>query len=345
MKALIKQLRHDGIFPKTPLSEEDKKLIANRLNYHRELRLRHEQFEHTPLSDAIKEWLNTLSPSTSRNYAYYIQDLRRRGFIPEKDNNNMVYTLGHFNRHPHNYLIDKIKQVEDWAEGTRQLHAACYISLTAFLNRATDGWFGRAQPSVLAANPTFFQTHDKCVTKALTLTECTRFIDALDKINKRDGLIARCMLQGAKRVSEAIELTLEQIDWDKNIIRFYQKKTGGMIKEIPITYPQHYMDTLKEYIASTTEQRKEARYVFVTRTGRMLTRIRLNHSFARASEAAGIKKVSPHVLRATWVTLAKQQNLQDTEIMKITGHTSSKAIYSYDKTSSEENFTKKFLLV
>jgi hypothetical protein len=51
------------------------------------------------------------------------------------------------------------------------------------------------------------------------------------------------------------------------------------------------------------------------------------------------------MLRATWVTLVKQQGVQDTEIMKVTGHTSSKMIYAYDKTSAEDNYTKKIVLI
>jgi integrase len=105
------------------------------------------------------------------------------------------------------------------------------------------------------------------------------------------------------------------------------------------------MDELKKYIADTANIRKEAPYIFVTRTGRFVTRLRCNYSFNRAAKKANIKKVTPHMLRATWVTLVKQQGVQDSEIMKVTGHTSSKMIYSYDKTSCENNYTKKFILV
>ena len=67
--------------------------------------------------------------------------------------------------------------------------------------------------------------------------------------------------------------------------------------------------------------------------------------FAKASQIAGLPKVTPHVLRASWVTLAKKQGVPDSEVMKVTGHTSSKMIYAYDKTSSEENYSKKLVLI
>lgn len=326
-------------------TEQSLQLFANQVAVNRSWSEFIDALEYTPMSAVIQHWLSNLSPATRRNYAYYIDDLRRRDLIPEYDGSGKVYTVGHFRHSSHELALEYIKKIQGWSEGTRQVRAACYISLTAYIERISRGWFRKAQASTLAANKTFFQINDKCVTQALTLTDWYRFIEKLDAINHRDGLIARCILQGAKRVSEVLEVMLEQIDWDKNIIHFQQKKSGGMIKKIPITYPQHFMDELRRYIAATTEQRKDAQYVFITRTGRPLTRERLHQSFARACAQAKIAKISPHVLRATWVTLAKQQGVQDTEIMKITGHTSSKMIYGYDKTSAEDNYSKKMILV
>ena len=153
------------------------------------------------------------------------------------------------------------------------------------------------------------------------------------------------MFQGAKRISEVLGVKLEQVDFENNIIRFRQSKTGGMLKEIPISYPKHFMDELQDYITATNEHRTNA-YVFITRTGKPVTRVRLNYSFEQASNKARMQhKVTPHMLRATWVTFVKQQGVQDTEIMKVTGHTSSKMIYAYDKTSAEDNYTKKIVLI
>jgi len=304
-----------------------------------------EQLGKMSIKDAIAVWLQNLNPGTRRNYAYYISDLLKRNIISEIDSMGSPYTVWHFNQVPHEAMIDFVKKIEEWSEGTRQVRAACYISFTAHLERISQGWFRRAMPSKLAANPTFFQVRDKCATRALTLSEWHRFIRALYEINERDSIIARCMLQGAKRISEALDLTLEQIEFEKNIIRFKQQKTGGMIKEIPISYPQNFMDELKAYIAATAAIRKDSQAVFVTRAGNKLTRSRFNYSFSKASEEAKMTKVTPHMLRATWVTLAKQQAVPDTEIMKVTGHTSAKMIYAYDKNSLEDNYSKKLVLI
>ena len=343
---IVKQLRLDE--QKRPLlkqTDQSLELFADIMEYKRTKTEFIEKLEYTPLKAAISEWLRTLSPETRRNYAYYMGDMIRRKIVPAFDAKDNIFTVGHFNHMPHELVLDHIKKVQDWCEGTRQLHAACYVSLTAYLNHISQGWFRRAMPSKLSASRTFFEVRDKCATETLKLPEWHRFIEALSSINYRDSLIARCIFQGAKRVSEVLEATLNNIDWEKNIIRYRQKKTGGTIREIPISYPSYFMDELKKYIADTANIRKEAPYIFVTRTGRFVTRLRCNYSFNRAAKKANIKKVTPHMLRATWVTLVKQQGVQDSEIMKVTGHTSSKMIYSYDKTSIENNYTKKFILV
>ena len=304
-----------------------------------------QKLEYTPLKAAIEDWLRNLQGETRRNYAYYVSDLMRRGIVPETDAEGNVFTVGHFNHIPHEQRVDYIKTVQDWSEGTRQVRAACYISLTAYLGRISQGWFRKAEPSTLASNKTFYSVRDKCATRALSLHDWHRFIAALYQINERDALIAKTMLQGAKRISEALSLRIDQIDFDKRLINFKQSKTGGTLREIPITYPVNFIAEMQEYIEKTREDRGSADLVFITNKGKGVFRTQLNATFDKASKAVKLPKINPHVLRATWVTLAKEQGVPDSEIMKVTGHTSAKMIYAYDKKSAAENYSKKLVLV
>ena len=297
-----------------------------------------EGLEHMTLSKVIQGWLSNLKGGTRRNYSYYVSDMMLRGFIPDS-------TVGFFNEVPHEANIDKIKTVEGWSESTKQVYAACYISLTSYLNRISQGWFRRAIPSNLSSNRTFFQVRDKCATESLTLAEWHRFIDVLEKINTRDSLIAKCMLQGAKRISEVLNVTEDLVDFEKGIIRFAQSKTGGTLRWMPISFPNNFLNALKDYLYLTQDRRTHDSPVFITSKGKKLHRSRLNFSFSKASDIAGIKKVTPHVLRVTWVTFAKTQGVSDSEVMKVTGHSSSKMVYAYDKSSSENNYTKKLVLI
>lgn len=335
--------REEEQFPILKPTEESIHLSAAQINLTGENLRFINTLEYTPVKAAIQDWLTNLNAGTRRNYAYYMTDMMRRNIIHDTD-------VGHFRLMPHEQVIDYIKKIEGWSEGTKQVYAACYISFTGHLERISGGWFRKAIPNSLASNPTFFQIREKCKTEALTISEWNKFIDALAEINKRDSLIARSLLQGAKRISEAISITLDQIDWDKNIIRFRQSKTGGMIKEIPITYPKYFMDELKIYIDSTADKRKDSS-VFITRNGKQVTRLRLNYSFAEASKKAGLKrndkplKVTPHVLRATWVTLVRQNGASDSQIMQVTGHQNNKMVIAYDKTSDEQNISKTQILI
>ena len=86
--------------------------------------------------------------------------------------------------------------------------------------------------------------------------------------------------------------------------------------------------------------------VFITRAGNGVMANRVAITFAKAGQAAGISfKVTPHVLRASTVTYLKQQGFQDSDIMKVTGHSSAVMVGAYDKTSQESNATERVQLV
>jgi hypothetical protein len=89
-----------------------------------------QKLELTSIKAAVQGWLRNMHGETRRNYAYYVTDMMRRGIIPEVDAEGQEFTVGHFNHIPHEKVIDFIKTVEDWSEGTRQVRAACYISFT-----------------------------------------------------------------------------------------------------------------------------------------------------------------------------------------------------------------------
>ena len=85
--------------------------------------------------------------------------------------------------------------------------------------------------------------------------------------------------------------------------------------------------------------------VFVTANGKGLLQCQIDRNFVKAGRRAGIPfRVSPHNLRATAVTLWKEDGFSDSLIMKATGHSSSAMVHRYDKTDIAENVTKKTCL-
>ncbi len=118
------------------------------------------------------------------------------------------------------------------------------------------------------------------------------FLEELDRINHRDCLIAKTILQGAKRKSEVLGLTIDRIDWDLKQISVKQKKTGGRVQLTVITYPVDFMEQLLTYLDGKTEG-----LVFITNTNSEVRPTQISRTFKQAGEKAGIPfKITPHVI-------------------------------------------------
>lgn len=293
-----------------------------------------QQLEKISVQEAVEVWLSTLSERTRNNYRSGIRRLAELGLF------DPLMTLQAFALVNHEAIVDQIKLASHWTECTKQARAACYISFTGFLYRRTKGIIPRALSSREGHGKTFFKVYDKVKTAAMSQAQWCVFLEELQKISTRECLIAKVMLQGGKRVREVLALETNQIRWDRRKIEFSQSKMKGMKKVTVITYPKTVMEKLKEYVGE-----REGR-VFVTRTGKAVQLNRLTGTFSKAGRNAGIPfKVTPHVLRTSTVTYLKQQGFQDSDIMKVTGHSSASMVASYDKTSQEINATEKIHLV
>ena len=79
-----------------------------------------------------------------------------------------------------------------------------------------------------------------------------------------------------------------------------------------------------------------------TRSGKSVMINQLAVTFAKIGKAASVSfKVSPHVLRASAVTYLKQQGCQDSDPMRVTGHSTSEIVCIDDKSSRTNNARKK----
>ncbi len=286
------------------------------------------------LEEALSFWLTTLAKKTQINYRSGIRKLIEFGLI------NPLMTLQAFSLINHEAVIDHIKLIQDWAESSRQARAACYVSFTGFLSRRLQGVVKKALPNKEGSSKTFFRIGEKVKTQAMTQAQWVQFFKELDKINPRDCLIGKVILQGGKRVNEVLSLQIHQIDWDRCEITFPQSKMKGVYKETVITYSESIMKMLRALTGDRTG------HVFITRFGKSVMINQVAVTFAKAGKKAGIPfKVTPHVLRASAVTYLKQQGFQDSDIMRVTGHATSEMVYAYDKSARADNASKKVTLI
>lgn len=301
-------------FPVLRRTEESEKLYYLRSELQRQYLNLINTLEYLSLSAAISDWLWRYEPNTRRKYTEYMTDLINHKVIHEFFADGKVFTVGGFRHIRHEQALDYIKKMQDWTEGSRQARAICYISFTSYLHEISNGWFRRVAPADLDEDKAFYRLRPKAISQALNLEDWHRFLDVLDSNNQRDSLIARCMLFGGHRVSEILNIKVDQLYLEKNIIRFARGKNKQL--EWPLIYPPAFIDELKEYIKSTQNHREGSEFLFVTRNGKPLTRSRLNYSFAHASDQAGIAKVTPEILRATWLRFNKE-DVVDEKIFKI----------------------------
>ena len=118
-------------------------------------------------------------------------------------------------------------------------------------------------------------------------------------------------------------------------------KTHGLEKYTVITYPEYVMIELKDYIGD----RKEG-LVFIAKNGNKIHSTQLNRSFEITGFRSKLNfKITPHTLRTSTITYLVKQGFNDSEIMKITGHSSPNMIRLYDKTDKAKNISKQISLV
>ncbi len=291
------------------------------------------------LLQAAEQFVMTLQGQTKRAYKAALQAIfhcfkTHRLFSPE----NSLQTFSLSNPE---FLLDEIRSKLPGSDATKQARSAAFISLTRYLQRATGGMVRCVLVRKDKTNPTFRPIRETSLTTSLKQADWVKFLIALNGICFRDYLVAKTMLQGAKRVSEVIEAQIERIDWEHNRISFKQLKSRQIEKFTIITYPISFIEELRGYLAGRT-----AGPIFITKTGKPLSQAHIYRSFAKASRKGGLStNVHPHMLRASAITYLSSQGFHSDEIMRVSGHADAKLIRYYDKTPLEKNPTQNVNLI
>jgi integrase/recombinase XerD len=291
------------------------------------------------LLQAADQFLKTLNGNTLRAYKAAfnsIFDLFSRTGLFDPQNSLQMFSLSNLE-----YLLDQIRTRIVGTEATKQARAAAFIALTGYLQRATGGMIRKAIASKGKGNLTFRQIRESAITRAMTQAQWMRFLGCLKHISFRDYLVAKTVLQGAKRIGEVLHAQINQINWMKNQIIFKQFKSREVEKYTIITYSISFMEELRQYLGN----RKEG-YIFLTRNGKPLTQSHIYRTFAYAGLRCGFSfRVHPHMLRASAITYLASQGYSVDQIMRVSGHSDSKLVRYYDKTPIEQNPSQEVSLI
>lgn len=303
------------------------------------------------VQDAIEKWLESiLNPRTKKSYSLAMSGLIARDFL------NPCWTLQQFSLISPERIIDSIKTEpvfirdrkgndtdKQWLMKTKEARIACFLTFTRYLSRKTEGMIRRGVPSKDGIEKTFSPPSRKVKTDAMSRSQVVSFLEELDKLNPRDSMLARLCLHGGKRINEVLSLKVDQIDFEKKQIIFHQSKSKFSDDFTVISFEkpaaEAFLDDLRKYIGERGD------LVFVTSNGKGLKQNQIDRNFMKAGRRSGIPfRVSPHNLRATAVTLWKEDGFNDSLIMKATGHASSEMVHRYDRSDIAENVTKKTCL-
>jgi len=299
-QSIYEEFRKDDLFD-ILMSPDLENFTANLNDIKYHVSMFQEELEYTSIRLAEYSWLKQLQPSVQQKYFQHMELFFQCGILPAVFADGKEFTIGGLRHINHRTVIKQITTLSNTSEEEKETMITCYTSFIYYLDGISYGWFNRALLDLSKEND--FTSGNQPQQKKIYLSEWRMFIDVLYGINQRDSIIARCLMGSPTRISEILNLTISQIDWDNNGIRLKQTKQNGIAKECLVPYNPLFIQELKEYIDLTTEQRGNSEFIFVTRNGKPVTRSRLNYSLAEASEQAKVSKVTPDSLKFIWSDL------------------------------------------
>ena len=153
-------------------------------------------------------------------------------------------------------------------------------------------------------------------------------IDTSKNLGKRDYLLINLLYDSGVRVSELINIRINNIDFENRLIKILGKGD----KERVVYFTINTSKILYEYIYDICEVHKYPRkYLFENKSNVVISRFEVYNIIRKYAELAKIeKKVTPHVLRHTIATHLIQN---DADVMSV------KTILGHSKVSTTEIYT------
>lgn len=178
----------------------------------------------------------------------------------------------------------------------------------------------------------------KRLPKALTIEELAALLGAPD-VSKPEGMRDRALMElvygAGLRVTEAVELRMEELDLDTAAFRVTGKR--GKTRWLPL--PRFTIPWIESYLKDARPKlvKKPMAEVFVGTRGGRLSRQNAYMALQKHARAAGIKKkLSPHVLRHTYAVHLLQGGADLRAVQELLGHSSISTTQVYTQLDLEE---------
>ena len=269
------------------------------------------------------------SPYTIRNYTNDLLGNRKRGsekgffqFLRRKQ----IGSLKEVDKHTlREYISWLMEQGIVKASIARKLSA-----IRSFYRYLVREGILATNPLEKASSPKL----DKRLPSFLTIDEMGRLLavpDLSSPVGQRDRALMELLYASGLRVSELVQLNLEQVNLDSREIRVWGKGS----KERVVLMGEPAAEALSVYLSQgrpTLLGEKRSHAVFVTKDGQRITERRVQKNLEEIAAKAGIgKRVHPHMLRHTFATHLLDGGADLRVVQELLGHAnlSSTQIYTH----------------
>ena len=174
---------------------------------------------------------------------------------------------------------------------------------------------------------------EKKLPKVPTEEELQKYYQAVWKTrNVQDMVIIKTLLYTGVRVSELINIRIEDVDFERCQIRVNSGK-GGKDRIVP--FPVSFKEVLAMHIDKM--EGKRADYLFESNRQRKYSDRGIRKILAKYAKMAGLDhSISPHQLRHFLLTWLKKQGIDDALIKPYSGHSSRQSLEIYSRLSLSE---------
>lgn len=225
-----------------------------------------------------------------------------------------------------NYLYDK-----KYSNKAIARHISSLRSFYRYLkkeNKVSDN------PMVLISNPKI----EKKLPKVIYSKELEDILNTPDKttvLGLRDALILELLYSTGVRVSELVNIKIDDININNKEIRIFGKGS----KERIVLFGTKCSNLIKDYlIKSRIELKKENSddYLLLSKTGKRINQREIRYIIDDVVKKAGLKMhISPHVLRHTFATDLLNNGADLRSVQELLGHESLSTTTIYTHVTNE----------
>jgi len=161
-------------------------------------------------------------------------------------------------------------------------------------------------------------------------------IDIIDNYSYRNKAMLELMYSSGLRVSELVNLKLQDIDLTQDIVRTFGK--GSKERVVPIgDFAKEYLEKYIYEYRSSLLKKKNSEYIFLSSRGDKMTRQAFFKIIKRIAKEKGInKELSPHTLRHSFASHMLKYGADLRTIQELLGHSDISTTQIYTHITNEE---------